>query len=90
MKTAEIDVVITFAGAGTPFKRAYPETARISQALSDALTYFGLTAGGDGAGNQIVFYLYRGADRAESSTLLSALSHAGHLQLKLVREVVAG
>ena len=76
--------------AGKPFTNTYPQGATVGQALADALTHFSLVPEGDGAGNQIVFHLYRGGDRVDPSKPLRELAHGGHLQLRLVREVVAG
>jgi len=87
----EIDVHVTYAGAEGPFKRAYGMDVQLRQVKADVLTAFGLGETIDQAGNQNLYFLYRGGDKVtDAQTVGDLADKRNHLQLRLVREVIAG
>ncbi|HYT81131.1 MAG TPA: hypothetical protein VEQ37_18125 [Actinomycetota bacterium] len=90
--TEEVEVGVTYAGAEGPFKRAYAAEVQVQQVKADVLEAFGLAETIDEAGNQTLYFLYRGGDKITdlSQTVGDLADHRKHLQLRLVREVIAG
>lgn len=87
-----IDVGVTYAGAEKPFKKEYDPDVTLMTLKSAVMEAFGLAESTDAQGNQTVYRLYRGGDRLDDlgQTLDQASKNEHHLQLRLVREVVAG
>jgi hypothetical protein len=90
--TEDVEVAVTYAGAEGPFKQAYAADAQLQQVKADVLAAFGLAETTDEAGNQTLYVLYRGGDKITdlSQTVGDFADHRKHLQLRLVREVIAG
>ena len=91
-QSAGIDVGVTYAGAEEPFKKTYDPTTTLETLKADVLEAFGLAETTDAQGNQTVYGLYKGGDRLDdlAQSINDAANNDAHLQLRLVREVIAG
>lgn len=87
-----IDVGVTYAGAEKPFKKEYAPDITLQTVKTAVMEAFGLAESTDAQGNQTVYRLYRGGDRLDDlgQSLDQASKNEHHLQLRLVREVIAG
>lgn len=86
-----VEVRVNYAGAKEKFAEKYARDILIDQVKADVLTRFGLAETVDGAGNQTVYTLYKGGDPLDGSKpIADFVDNQDHLQLRLVRQVVAG
>ena len=87
----EIEVGVTYAGAAKPFQGDYNPVTGMSQVKAEVLDAFGLAETTDSAGNQTTYTFRKGKERVDlSATVGDAADGHKHLQMKLVREVIAG
>ncbi len=88
-----IAVSVTYAGSRKgPFKEEFGPTTTLAAVRQAAIHYFEVADGGDGGGNQIVFNLVHGDHTIKdlNRTVAEEADNEHHLQMRLVREVIAG
>ncbi len=86
-----VEVRVNYAGAKEKFAEKYARDTLVNQVKADVLTRFELGETVDASGNQTVYTLYKGGDSLDGSRQIGDLiGHEDHLQLRLVRQVVAG
>jgi len=87
-----IELGVTYAGAEHPFKQTYDLGTILETVKADVMMAFELGESTDAQGNQTVYRIYRGGERLDDlgQTVEQAATNKHHLQLRLVREVIAG
>jgi hypothetical protein len=90
---ATIDVGVTYAGSRKgPWKQAYEPSTQLAKVRDDAMGHFEVADSTDAAGNQIVYKLMHGGDTLNdlTKTVGAESGDKPHLELRLVRQVIAG
>jgi hypothetical protein len=86
-----VSVGVTYPGADKPYKHEYAQGSPMSQVKQDVISFFGLAETVDAAGNQTVYNFRKGNDPIDLSLTVGDISgEHPHLQLRLIREVIAG
>lgn len=90
---ATVEVGVTYAGSRKePWKQGYEPAVQLSTVRTDAMTHFEVADSTDASGNQIVYKLMHGADSINdlTKTVRAEAGDKPHLQLRMVRQVIAG
>lgn len=90
---ATIEVGVTYAGSRKgPWKKAYEPSTQLSTVREDAMGHFEVADSTDPGGNQIVYKLMHGGDTNDDLTKTVGVEAGDkpHLELRLVRQVIAG
>lgn len=90
---ATVQVGVTYAGSRKgPWKQVYEPGEQLSKVRTDAMGHFEVADSTDPAGNQIVYKLMQGGDTINdlTKTVGAEAGDKPHLELRLVRQVIAG
>ena len=84
---------MTYAGSRKePWKKGYEPATQVATVRTDAMTHFEVADSTDASGGQIVYKLMHGAVTINdlATTVGDESGQKPHLELRLVRQVVAG